>query len=109
MCHESKVDEFIASMKENLETAYGNCESPESSGKMVNEFHYNRICDMFDDHGGEIILGNPNTFEDRDLKPTLILNPSKESKMMQEEIFGPIFPMLTYKNLDEALKYIREE
>lgn len=76
---------------------------------MINEFHYNRICDMFGDHGGEVRIGNPNTFSDRNLKPSLILNPSKSCKMMQEEIFGPLFPMMTYKNLDEALDYITTE
>jgi aldehyde dehydrogenase (NAD+) len=109
MCHESKVEEFIASLKNNLENAYGNCEKPDDSGKMINEFHYNRLCDMFENHGGEVVIGNPKTFEDRNLKPSLILNPSKSSKMMQEEIFGPLFPMHTYKHLDEALEYITTE
>jgi aldehyde dehydrogenase (NAD+) len=76
---------------------------------MINEFHYNRICDLFENHGGEIVIGNKNTFKDRWLKPTLILNPDKNSKLMKEEIFGPIFPLLTYKNLDEAIDYISTE
>jgi len=62
MCHESKVEEFTKALRHNLENAFGNCDSPDASGKMINEFHYNRICDMFEDHGGEVLIGNPNTF-----------------------------------------------
>jgi len=39
----------------------------------------------------------------------LIKNPNRDSPLMQEEIFGPIFPLLTYKTLDEAIEYISEE
>jgi acyl-CoA reductase-like NAD-dependent aldehyde dehydrogenase len=108
LCHESKVDEFIESLKLNLQNAYGNCETPADSGKIVNEFHYNRLCDLFKDHGGEIIIGNKNTYEDRDLKPTLILNPDKNSELMKDEIFGPIFPLISYKNIDEAINYVQD-
>ena len=108
MCHESKVDEFIESLKFNLKNAYGNCETPADSGKIVNEFHYNRLCDLFKDHGGEIVIGNQNTYQDRNLKPTLILNPDKNSELMKDEIFGPIFPLITYSNLDEAIQYTQD-
>ena len=108
LCHESKVDEFIESLKSNLENAYGNCETPADSGKIINEFHYNRICDLFKDHDGEVLIGNPNTFHDRNLKPSLILNPSKDSELMKDEIFGPIFPLISYKSLDEAIEYVGE-
>lgn len=64
---------------------------------------------MLKDHGGEVVLGNKDAHIDRNLKPTVILNPSKEAPVMQEEIFGPIFPVFTYKNIDEAIKYIVEE
>jgi aldehyde dehydrogenase (NAD+) len=76
---------------------------------MVNDFHLKRVCSLMENHGGEVIIGNKNAHIDFDLKPTIILNPSKDSKLMKEEIFGPIFPIILYTNIDEAIKYISEE
>lgn len=64
---------------------------------------------MLEDHGGEVILGNPNAHKDKKLTLTVVKNPRKDSAMMQEEIFGPILPLITYKNLDEAIDFINEE
>jgi acyl-CoA reductase-like NAD-dependent aldehyde dehydrogenase len=38
--------------------------------------------------------------------PTVILNPEKDTPLMQEEIFGPVLPLITYKTFDEALQYV---
>jgi len=43
------------------------------------------------------------------IEPTIILNPTKDSPLMNEEIFGPILPILTYKNLEEVTSYINEK
>ena len=88
---------------------FQNGENPATSGKIINEFHYNRICDLFKDHGGEVVMGNPNAHVDKNLQPSIVLNPKKDSPLMTEEVFGPIFPLLTYKDLDEAIEYVREE
>ena len=64
---------------------------------------------MLGDHGGEVVVGNPNAHKDFYLKPTVILNPKKDSSCMSEEIFGPILPIITYKNLQEAIDYINHE
>lgn len=62
-----------------------------------------------EDHGGEVIIGNANAHEDRNLEPTVILEPKRDSQLMKEEIFGPILPILVYKDIDEVIKYINEE
>ena len=56
-----------------------------------------------------MIAGNKNAHKDLDLKPTIIVNPDKNCDLMKEEIFGPIFPIITYTNIDDAIKYITEE
>jgi aldehyde dehydrogenase (NAD+) len=76
---------------------------------MINEFHYNRVCDLLKDHGGEVVMGNKDAPTDRNLKITIILNPRKDCAVMQEEIFGPIFPVFTYNNFDEVINYVTEE
>ncbi len=49
------------------------------------------------------MVGNPNAHEDGKLVPTVILEPSKDSSVMKDEIFGPILPVYTYKDFDEVI------
>jgi coniferyl-aldehyde dehydrogenase len=81
---------------------------------VIAERHYERIKGYVDDaraKGAEIVEINPagedfSQQEHRKIPPTLILNPTDEMKVMQEEIFGPVLPVLTYKNVDEAIAYV---
>lgn len=109
MCHESKVNSFVDALKQSIRDGYNDCETPEDSGKIINEFHYTRLCNLLKDHGGEVVYGNANAAQDMNLKPTIVMNPRKDSTLMREEIFGPIFPILTYKSIDEAVDYISQE
>lgn len=52
MCHESKVEEFLKAIKYEILHGYDDCKTTADSGKMVNEFHYRRVCDLLKDHGG---------------------------------------------------------
>lgn len=92
-----------------MKNAYDNGEIPETSGKIVNEFHYNRLCDLFKDHGGEVLMGNADAHQDKNLKVSCILNPRRDAEVMKEEIFGPIWPILTYKKFDEVIEYVNVE
>jgi coniferyl-aldehyde dehydrogenase len=81
---------------------------------VVAQRHYDRIMGYIDDarsKGAEIIEIKPDgedltQQEHRKIAPTLILNPTDDMKVMQEEIFGPVLPVKTYKTLDEATGYI---
>ncbi len=80
----------------------------------IAERHFERIKGYVDDaraKGAEIIEINPaaedfSQQEHRKIPPTLIINPTEEMQVMQEEIFGPLLPVLTYKNVDEAIAYV---
>ena len=78
-------------------------------GKVVSAFHYERLCSMLEDHGGEVIVGNPNAHKDMLLKPTVVLNPDLNSKMMKEEIFGLILPVFVFDEIDTAIDFINKE
>ncbi len=81
---------------------------------VIAERHFERIKGYVDDaraKGAEIIEINPaaedfSQQEHRKIPPTLIINPTEEMQVMQEEIFGPLLPVLTYKNVDEAIAYV---
>ena len=81
---------------------------------VIAERHYERIKGYVDDaraKGAEIVEINPagedfSQQEHRKIPPTLIINPTEEMKVMQEEIFGPVLPVMTYKTVDEAIAYV---
>ena len=85
---------------------FKNGEIKETLGKVINDFHKERLCALMADHGGTVIAGNPNAHEDKNLLPTVIMNPLVTSPLMQEEIFGPILPIMTYKTIEEAISFI---
>ncbi len=80
--------------------------APET-GLIVNERHAARVKRLFDDAvagGAEVVAGGE--FDQRDIAPALLANVDPESAIMQQEIFGPLLPMITYRTIDEALRVI---
>jgi aldehyde dehydrogenase (NAD+) len=65
-------------------------------GRIINDFHLNRLCRLLKDHQGQVIIGNANANEDLNLTPTVIMNPSFDSPLMKDEIFGPILPIISF-------------
>jgi len=78
-------------------------------GKVVNEFHTNRLCKLMADHKGTVVIGNPVAHEDGNLTPSVILNPAEDCGLMNEETFGPILAVFTFKKVDEVIKLINSK
>lgn len=77
-------------------------------GKIINSFHTKRLAKLLEeDHGGEVVIGGKVFPEDNFIEPTIVVNPKKDSTLMQEEIFGPIMPVFKYKELDDVIDYIK--
>lgn len=91
-----------------MESMYKGGKDKESLGNVINDFHRDRLCKLLLDHGGTVLIGNANAHEDKNLTPTVILNPLTTSPLMKEEIFGPILPIITYNTIDDAIKFINE-
>lgn len=92
-------------MVQTLEAFYG--EDParsEDYARIVNHHHLQRLEQLLE--GQEIIVGGESRPEDRYLAPTLVWNPDPETPLMQEEIFGPILPVIPVDDLEEALAFV---
>jgi aldehyde dehydrogenase (NAD+) len=101
------VDESIrAPFVEKLRTAIDAMGS-ESRGVLVNDQHAARVRQLIDDavaRGGEVVTGGE--IRDRLIPPTVIGGIDADAPVMQQEIFGPVLPMLTYRSIDDALGLI---
>jgi aldehyde dehydrogenase (NAD+) len=102
------VEEFRARVKQNLYRDDGSIKK-ESIAQIVNAQNFSRIKKLFDDavgKGAKIAVGGTLEEADRTVHPTLLTDVTPDMLIMQEEIFGPVVPVLTYKNLDEVIEYI---
>lgn len=102
------MKEFVEGVRDALKEVFG--EKPEGSddmGKMINDFHTERMERLISTAGGKIICGGNVKKEIKYCEPTIILEPDKDSELMKDEIFGPILPVYPYKSVNEAIKMIK--
>ena len=104
---------FVTSFNNQINAFYSeNPESSEAYSRIVNKKHFNRLLDSLDDSkskGATIESGGQTDESENYIDPTLISNLDDQSQLMQEEIFGPILPLKTYKSLEEAVNYINSK
>ena len=86
----------------------GKPEGTEQQGKMINDFHTNRVKGLIDGAGGTLVCGGKVNKEVRHIEPTIILQPDLNSQLMKEEIFGPVMPVFPFKDIGEVIKFIND-
>ena len=104
-CDRSVKDRLIKEIKKQIQKQYG--KQPlerDDYGKIINKKHFNRVRNLIDKN--KVILGgkaDPSTLR---IEPTVLDNVTFGDAVMQEEIFGPVMPILTFDSLDEAIQNI---
>lgn len=110
---ESRVDEFIETSKAVVSKRYPEIETKDYT-TIIDQKAFQRLMDTLNDarnKNAEIINLLPGAEANekmRKLSPMIIKNVTKDMRIMQEEIFGPILPIMTYRNLDEAIDYVND-
>src|SRR5271156_3670495 len=101
--HESIADEFVAEAKKALVEMFG--EDPKDNpdySRVINAAAVSRIAGLIDP--AKVIIGGESDPDVPYLAPTIVYPVMWEDKIMEDEVFGPVLPVLTYKSLDEALQ-----
>lgn len=100
-CAEAVKDKLISELKYQIKKQYGDnpLENPDY-GKIINEKHFKRICALID--SDKVVIGGKSKPETFRIEPTVMDNVTWEDNVMKEEIFGPVLPVLTYRNLEQA-------
>jgi coniferyl-aldehyde dehydrogenase len=109
-------DAFVEAYKAAVAKMYPSLEKNPDYTSIVNDKHRSRIEGYVQDaktRGARVVEINPaaETFEGtatRKMAPALVLDPTEEMMVMQEEIFGPVLPVVTYQSLDEAIAYVND-
>lgn len=103
--HESVKDKFINLVKAEIKRQFGDCLTNSHYGKIINEKHFDRVCNLIDPD--KVVFGGKSDRETRKIELTVMDNVTWDDKVMKEEIFGPVIPILTYKNLSEVVDIVR--
>lgn len=104
-CDEKIKDKLIEEIKIQIKKQFG--EKPllnENYGKIINEKHFDRLSGLMD--GRKVVFGGDSDRASLRIEPTVMDNVDFSDAVMGEEIFGPILPVLTFKNINEAVKKI---
>lgn len=105
LIEETVKEKFLNIFIDTVKKMYG--ENPlenQNYGKMINEKHYRRVMGLIDKR--KVILGGKGIEEQLRIEPTVLDDVTENDDVMQEEIFGPVLPVITYKEINDAVKFI---
>jgi acyl-CoA reductase-like NAD-dependent aldehyde dehydrogenase len=108
-----KEQAFIDAALNSAKTYYPTIAGNEQYSAIVNQGHYDRLRALLDDaigHGGQVwqpaSTTDPDLVAERKIPLSLIVGATADMRIMQEEIFGPVLPVLAYNAVDDAIEYI---
>jgi len=112
LCPAARVDDMVAALRAAISRRYPRLRDNPDYTSIVNERHYRRLRDCLadaHDRGATLIDVNPAE-EDlsgtRKIAPTLVRNAPPDSRVLQEELFGPILPIVPFADISAAIEYV---
>lgn len=110
LVHESMVEDYVAELKAAIIRFYGeDAQASDSFARIINDRHLQRIRELLTDatgKGATVAHGGQIDASERYVAPTILTGATENMRIMQEEIFGPVWPVMTYKNLEHAVEII---
>ena len=105
LVHESKRDELIAALKSTIGQFFGDkAEDSYNYSKIINERQFNRVSGYL--QNGKIVHGGRTDASKLFIEPTVLADVPLDAPVMQDEIFGPVLPIISFSNSDEARQVI---
>lgn len=115
LVHESVLAKFVAALKEETMKLFagnqGSIEHSPDYARIVNDKHFSRLNHLVQDaidKGAIIEMSGPVNASTRFMHPIILTNVPHDSRIMEEEIFGPVLPVIAYNSLDEATQYVNQ-
>lgn len=113
LVHESRAAEFVAAARQAVARFYGATEEARAASadlaRIVDAGHFRRLRDLFDRSvaaGAQVEVGGRFDEAARYVAPTILTGVAWDMPLMEDEIFGPLLPVLTYRTTDEAVRRI---
>jgi len=99
-------DSLISNLKKSINDFYGNMPlDSKHIGRIINQKQFNRLNDLLEQakKNNQIIYGGDSNEKEKRISPTLIKIENRSDPLMKEELFGPLLPILSIKNLEQAI------
>lgn len=111
LCHKSIEKKLIQCMVDVVGKFYPNGSTLESDQfpKLINKSHFDHVKSLLDNTKGTVVYGGETNTDELKIEFTLVNNVDENDSLMQEEVFGPILPIMTFESLDEIPQIIRKK
>ena len=108
LCHSSIKENLVQAIKEEIKAQYGedplkNC----NYGKIINQKHFERLLGLIDNN--KVVVGGNYNSESLQIAPTVMNNVTFDDAVMQEEIFGPILPIITFDDFNGMINDLKQK
>lgn len=110
ICSPAIQDALLPALRQALEDFYS--KEPQicpDLSRIVSLQHWTRLMELLRRSSGKVFLGGEGNQEDKYIAPTVVVDVAEDDALMQEEIFGPILPILTVESLEEGLELINRK
>jgi aldehyde dehydrogenase (NAD+) len=97
-------EEFISKLNHHLQVFYGNVKSSKDYPRIINEKHFDRLMSLVVPE--KLAIGGETIREEKYISPTVMKDVSWSDKVMEDEIFGPLLPIIPYDSLQDAIEQI---
>ena len=104
LVHKKIKDKFLETVKAEIESSHFSVEN-DNYVQIINERNMKRLVGLLDEE--KIYSGGKYNIKERYFEPTIIADASFDDKIMQEEIFGPILPVIEYENIEDAIALVK--
>lgn len=109
LCTTEMRDALLPAITEALEGFYGSqIQQSEDYGRIVTDRHWDRLMEILSKSEGKVVIGGEGSKEDKYFAPTVVVDLQESDALMQEEIFGPILPIITIESLEQGIDFINQ-
>lgn len=113
---ENRADDFVAAAEGAVKKMFKDIKDNPDYTSIVNQRHYDRLTGYIEDakaKGAKVVEINPanedfSQQQHHRIPPTIVMDPTEDMTVMQEEIFGPVLPVKRYSDIDETINYIND-
>ncbi|QTV05396.1 aldehyde dehydrogenase family protein [Faecalibacter bovis] len=113
LIHEDKAQEFVDEFIKQMDKTFGSDpKNSEDLARMINTRNFNRVKDLIQNAielGANCPYGNEYDGYELYIKPTILTNVPKDAEILKEEIFGPVFPIITYNSVENVINYVNSD
>ncbi len=107
--HADREQAFVENYRKAAQRFYGDVSTSADFARIISDQHFERLVGMLKDatdKGAEIVFGGQTDASERFIAPTLLTGVTDDMRVMQEEIFGPILPVVTYRQPDDIVAIV---